>query len=357
MIHNSPHVKNKLAIKLAQYTVLLAFAIGFILSSIQVFEDYQEQGSHLDQTIVDILDASKPTATRAVHTLDQALAQEVVYGLMQYPFIHKVQIKDELGGVLAEQEAAVVAGGQSAVRRRDGACLAGPEPCWAGAVAWTDATQGQDGAVEVGQHREHAPLGGIFLAQAAAVPVLIERVAGLGIPQVPAVWVGQVEAPGGHRATPTQQAWVDQRLLVFVDQDQAPILPIAAKRRIELLLDHGAHGSDTADTDALSNGHTVAGGRRVQAVPVTEDEVQRASRCPCAWADFPRAASGVQEDVLVQAHHHVVARAFQAGHERQVRRRREAGGQGKSEGDAQEPKHERSKHGRGMALARRLRPD
>jgi PAS domain-containing protein len=109
LIHNSPHVKNKLAIKLAQYTVLLAFAIGFILSSIQVFEDYQEQGSHLDQTIVDILDASKPPATRAVHTLDQALAQEVVYGLMQYPFIHKVQIKDELGGVLAEQEAAVVA--------------------------------------------------------------------------------------------------------------------------------------------------------------------------------------------------------------------------------------------------------
>ncbi len=80
MIHNSPHVKNKLAIKLAQYTVLLAFAIGFILSSIQVFEDYQEQGSHLDQTIVDILDASKPPATRAVHTLEQAFGQEVSMG-------------------------------------------------------------------------------------------------------------------------------------------------------------------------------------------------------------------------------------------------------------------------------------
>ena len=100
-------VKHRIAIRLAQYTVLIAFAIGFVLSSIQVFEDYQEQGSQLDKTITKILDASKPPATRAVHTLDKTLAQEVVYGLMQYPFIHHVQIKDELGEILAEQQASI----------------------------------------------------------------------------------------------------------------------------------------------------------------------------------------------------------------------------------------------------------
>ncbi|MDO6512745.1 bifunctional diguanylate cyclase/phosphodiesterase [Neptuniibacter sp. 2_MG-2023] len=104
MKHQSPKVRNRLAVKLAQYTVLMAFTIGFFLSSIHVLEDYKTQGSRLDQTVIDILDASKPPATRAVHTLDQALAQEVVNGLMQYPFISKVQIRDELGEVLAEQE-------------------------------------------------------------------------------------------------------------------------------------------------------------------------------------------------------------------------------------------------------------
>ena len=105
MKNQSPRVRNRLAIKLAQYTVLMAFIIGFFLSALHVLEDYSTQGSRLDQTVIDILDASKPPAARAVHTLDQALAQEVVNGLMKYPFISKVQIKDELGEVLAEQEA------------------------------------------------------------------------------------------------------------------------------------------------------------------------------------------------------------------------------------------------------------
>lgn len=98
-------VQHRIAIRLAKYTVFLAFVIGFVLSSAQVIEDFQEQDNQLDQTITKILDASKPPATRAVHTLDQTLAQEVVYGLMQYPFIFHVQIKDELGEVLAEQTA------------------------------------------------------------------------------------------------------------------------------------------------------------------------------------------------------------------------------------------------------------
>lgn len=96
-------VKQRLAVRLAKYTVVLAFAIGFVLSTAQVLEDFNEQDSQLDVTISKILNASKPPATRAVHTLDHALAQEVVFGLMQYTFITRVQISDELGEVLAEQ--------------------------------------------------------------------------------------------------------------------------------------------------------------------------------------------------------------------------------------------------------------
>tara|TARA_Y100000782_G_scaffold115477_1_gene158958 strand:- start:19845 stop:22268 length:2424 start_codon:yes stop_codon:yes gene_type:complete len=97
-------VQHRLAIRLAQYAVLLAFLIGLGLSSLQVWQDYHEHGNRLDQIIHEILEASKPPATRAVHTLDQALAQEVVNGLTQYPFISRVQIKDELGETLAEKQ-------------------------------------------------------------------------------------------------------------------------------------------------------------------------------------------------------------------------------------------------------------
>ncbi|WP_286239559.1 EAL domain-containing protein [Neptuniibacter halophilus] len=96
------NLSQRLALRLAKYTVVIAFAIGVVLSSVQVLEDFYDQDDQLDQTIEKILNASKPPATRAVHTLDQALAQEVVSGLMQYAFIKQARIADELGETLAE---------------------------------------------------------------------------------------------------------------------------------------------------------------------------------------------------------------------------------------------------------------
>jgi len=97
-------VKQRLAFRLAKYSVVMGLVIGLILSSIQVLEDFNEQETQFDQTIDKILNASKPPAIRAVHTLDATLAQEVVSGLMQYSFIGAVKIVDELGGVLAERK-------------------------------------------------------------------------------------------------------------------------------------------------------------------------------------------------------------------------------------------------------------
>lgn len=80
---------------------MLAFLIGLLLSSLQVIGDYQNQESSIDETIQQILVVSGPPATRAVNTLDTALAEEVANGLLQYPFITSAQIKDELGKNLA----------------------------------------------------------------------------------------------------------------------------------------------------------------------------------------------------------------------------------------------------------------
>lgn len=95
----------RLSFKLAGYAVLLAFAIGLLMSGVQLINDYKDQQNLLDSTINKILKASEPPASRAVHTLDPALAQEVVSGLMQYSFVQEVVIKDELGEILAEKRA------------------------------------------------------------------------------------------------------------------------------------------------------------------------------------------------------------------------------------------------------------
>ncbi|MFT4924713.1 MAG: diguanylate cyclase (GGDEF)-like protein [Phenylobacterium sp.] len=94
-------LKHRLALRLARYTVLVAFFIGLLLSSIQVFDDYQDQDKLIDSNIQRILVAASPPATRAVSTLDGGSAEEVVNGLLQYSFITRAEIKDEQGQTLA----------------------------------------------------------------------------------------------------------------------------------------------------------------------------------------------------------------------------------------------------------------
>lgn len=94
-------LNHRLALRLARYTVVLAFLIGLLLSSLQVMGDYQNQESSIDETIQQILVVSGPPATRAVNTLDTTLAEEVVNGLLQYPFVTSARIKDELDKDLA----------------------------------------------------------------------------------------------------------------------------------------------------------------------------------------------------------------------------------------------------------------
>ncbi|GAA3932689.1 hypothetical protein GCM10022277_31930 [Litoribacillus peritrichatus] len=99
--------KNKISTRLAKQTVAIAFLLGALLSSLQVYLDYQNHGSSFDQNIEQLLSVSLGSASRSVRTLDNNLAEEVVNGLMHYEFIHEVQIVDDLGVVLAESERAL----------------------------------------------------------------------------------------------------------------------------------------------------------------------------------------------------------------------------------------------------------
>ncbi|NRB81873.1 MAG: EAL domain-containing protein [Saccharospirillaceae bacterium] len=73
----------------------------FILASIQITSDYHNQVSIIDNQIGEILNAAKQPATRAVHTLDEPLANEVISGLSHYRYITEIKIEDETNIQLA----------------------------------------------------------------------------------------------------------------------------------------------------------------------------------------------------------------------------------------------------------------
>ncbi|MDX1696040.1 MAG: EAL domain-containing protein [Ketobacteraceae bacterium] len=100
---------HSISYKLASTGVLLAFCLGLIISGIQVYFDFQNQKANFSNTVGRMLDVAKPTASRAVHTLDERLATEVVKGLMVYDFVVGVKVVDELGNILAERERPITA--------------------------------------------------------------------------------------------------------------------------------------------------------------------------------------------------------------------------------------------------------
>lgn len=90
-----------ISFRLAKVGVVIALLVGFVMSALQIYIDYQSQTQEINHQVDVIMDVSTPPAARAVHTLDDMLANEVVSGLMRYDFIVAVTIKDELGNELA----------------------------------------------------------------------------------------------------------------------------------------------------------------------------------------------------------------------------------------------------------------
>lgn len=90
-----------ISFRLAKVGVVLAFVLGLVMSSIQLYLDYQGQEEALQALINRVIEVAAPPAARAVHTLDDDLSVEVVNGLLTYDFIYNVSITDELGNVLA----------------------------------------------------------------------------------------------------------------------------------------------------------------------------------------------------------------------------------------------------------------
>ncbi|WP_049721840.1 putative bifunctional diguanylate cyclase/phosphodiesterase [Gilvimarinus polysaccharolyticus] len=102
-MHNKgPTFSEGISFQLAKIGIILVFVLSFSMSLGQIYLDYHAQSREFDKLVDRVIQVATPPAARAVHTLDDDLAAEVVNGLFNYDFIYEVAIHDERGNILAE---------------------------------------------------------------------------------------------------------------------------------------------------------------------------------------------------------------------------------------------------------------
>lgn len=93
---------NGISFQLAKIGIVLAVVLSVLMSSVQLYLDFQDSERELDAFVKQVISVAKPPAARSVATLDEELSDEVVNGLLEYGFIYEVVIADEQGNILSQ---------------------------------------------------------------------------------------------------------------------------------------------------------------------------------------------------------------------------------------------------------------
>ncbi|MET0013946.1 MAG: response regulator [Sedimenticola sp.] len=91
----------RIAFRLAMISLIIALLLGVVVGLLQMRADYSAAVERLQRDMENILNVAQGSASRAVYTLDEASASELVDGLLTYSFVAGVQIHDEWGNSLA----------------------------------------------------------------------------------------------------------------------------------------------------------------------------------------------------------------------------------------------------------------
>lgn len=92
---------NKLSYKQAKLTVVVAFALGLLLSIVQIIFDFKNEQTRVDATVMQVLNTVRDSAAQAAYGLDTHLAARVISGLFEYEPIVRADITLDLGGEIA----------------------------------------------------------------------------------------------------------------------------------------------------------------------------------------------------------------------------------------------------------------
>lgn len=84
--------------------ILAAFILGLVVSLIQIIFDFTSEQKRIDETVLQVLNTTKESASQAAYNLNSELASRVVKGLFEYQAIYSAEIKDDFGRELAALE-------------------------------------------------------------------------------------------------------------------------------------------------------------------------------------------------------------------------------------------------------------
>ncbi len=96
--------RDRLSFRQAKQTVLIAFALGFVLSFIQILFDLVKEERRIDDTVYQVVGMLKEPAGMSVYYLDKIQAQSVTRSLLVYAPVNSAVITDDTGAILAKSE-------------------------------------------------------------------------------------------------------------------------------------------------------------------------------------------------------------------------------------------------------------
>ncbi|MDV7338207.1 ATP-binding protein [Terasakiella sp. A23] len=97
-------LSNRLFFRHTRNALLVALALGIIVSLAQIVFDLSSEQKRIDQTVLQVLNTTKESAAQAAYSLNNELALRVVKGLFEYEPIYSAQITDDFGRQLASLE-------------------------------------------------------------------------------------------------------------------------------------------------------------------------------------------------------------------------------------------------------------
>lgn len=92
---------SSLSSRLARLSIIVGMVLGLLLAAVEWGVDYRMRDQEISQVVAAALKSAELPAMRAVQTLDEHLAAEIVRGLLTYPFVCEASLLDETGALLA----------------------------------------------------------------------------------------------------------------------------------------------------------------------------------------------------------------------------------------------------------------
>lgn len=96
--------RNRLSINQAKQTVLIAFALGLVLSFFQIFFDLIKERKQVDATVSQVVGMLQNPAAMSAYYLDKSQAKSLTTALLEYEPVNIATITDDIGVVLAQSE-------------------------------------------------------------------------------------------------------------------------------------------------------------------------------------------------------------------------------------------------------------